>query len=149
MSEEIAECVGTAMRLDMFTWESYIPGCKFVANVSFPFRVLGGTFPESTIHNVVGGLERNARYMQDTNPSSALVPTGNVYSYLDDRELGVLADVSALVAFVLSPNNIKVVFDAGGVHALLMVLIYHKDDVHVCELTCLVLTRLAPDKGVF
>jgi hypothetical protein len=152
VSEEFAERAGTAMLLDNFTWDSYIPGCKFIANVCFALRAQGGKFPESTVQHVVSGLEVNTLCMNNNVSSSGAVPTSSKYTYQDSKELAVMAGVSALKALVMHRSDIQAVFDAGGMRTLIMALMRYGDHMHVCQRVCCVLNVLAPfdaEKGVF
>jgi len=152
VSAKLAKHAGTAMRLDRFECDSYVSGCKFIANTCFPLKALGGTFPESTIRHVVSGLERNALYVHDNNLSFPTVLASVRPKYLHSRNLGVLAGLSALAALVEDPTNIKTVLDADGVYAVLMALKHYDDHVQVCQQACLALTLLAPldtDQGNF
>ena len=140
------------MSLDYFKWNSYIPGCKFIAHVCFALRAQGGTMPKSTIDHVVSGLESNALCMYNIALSSAAVPTSSKYTYNDSKDLAVTAGVSALAALVMHPSDIQAVSDAGGMHALIMVSMRYDDHMQVCQRACFVLTVLAPldaEKGVF
>jgi len=108
--------------------------------------------PKSTIDHVVSGLESNALRMYNVAASSAAVPTSSKYTYNNIKDLAVTAGVSALAALVMHPSDIQAVSDAGGMHALIMVLMRYDDHMQVCNRACFVLTFLAPldaEKGVF
>ena len=140
------------MSLDYFKWDTYIPGCNFIAHVCFALRAQGGTMPKSTIDHVVSGLESNALRMYNVAASSAAVPTSSKYTYNDSKDLAVTAGMSALAALVMHPSDIQAVYDAGGMHALIMALMRYDDHMQVCQRACFVLTILAPldaEKGVF
>jgi len=133
-------------------WDTYIPGCKYIAHVCFALRAQGGTFPKSTIDQVVSGLENNALNMYNIASSSAAVPTSSKYTYNDSKDLAVTAGMSTLAALVMHPSDIQAVYDAGGMHALIMALMRYDDHMQVCQQACFVLNILAPldaEKGVF